>query len=157
MSCRRTKRMISRYIDDELATGERESFLEHIGKCPACSRELEEASAVHQLFTGAERSPAPYGFTARVMAGISREDAPRKWSWDFIAFRPFLPRFAEAAFTIAVMALGIVAGSQLVLDRAAPQDKAGIEEVFSLDVFQATPPDSIGGAYANIMEAGDEG
>ncbi|HQG30828.1 MAG TPA: zf-HC2 domain-containing protein [Deltaproteobacteria bacterium] len=157
MNCRRTKKMISPYIDDELTPREKEAFLEHIGKCQECSRELEEARAVHLIFTKTERSQAPYGFTERVMAETARKDAQRKSFWELIPFRPLLPGLVEVACALAIMVLGIIAGNQLVLHSPAHQERAGIEQAFSLDVFQANPPGSVEGAYARIMEAGNEG
>jgi anti-sigma factor RsiW len=157
MGCRRMKKMISPYIDDELTSREKEAFLEHIGTCPGCSRELEEARSVHLMFVDTERSQAPYGFAERVMAEAARKDAPRKKFWERIPFMPLLPGFAEAAFALAVMVLGIIAGNQLVLQSDVHQERAGIEQAFSLDVFQAAPPGSVGGAYASIMEEGNEG
>jgi anti-sigma factor RsiW len=157
MSCRRMKKMISPYIDDELTPHEKKNFLEHIGKCPGCSRELEEARSVHLMFTKAERSPTPYGFAERVIAEAVRKDAPRKSFWGRIPFRPFLPGLAEVIFALAVMVFGIIAGNQLITHSAVQRERAGIEQAFSLDVFQAAPPGSVGGAYASIMEADNEG
>lgn len=157
MGCRRIKKMMSLYIDDELSPVDRESFLLHIKSCPHCSKELAESQAVHQLFAKAERSSAPYGFTARVMEELEHKDIPQTRIREFFLFRPFLPRFAGVVLALAVMVLGIMAGNLLVTDRAVPQNTATIEQTFSLDVFQANPPGSLESAYAGIMEVGDEG
>jgi anti-sigma factor RsiW len=157
MGCRRMKKIISLYIDGELSATDRESFLLHIGKCERCCGELIEARAVHRLFAEAGRSQAPYGFTARVMANLEQKELPGKRIRDLFVFRPFLPRVAGVAFALSVMAFGIVAGNRLILDNAVLQEQAGIEQAFSLDVFQATPPDSIGGVYESIVGARNEG
>ena len=156
MGCRRIKKMMSLYIDNELSSVDKEIFLLHIKSCPKCSKELAESQAVHQLFTKAEKSPAPYGFMARVMEKLERKDIPQTRIREFFLFRPFLPRFAGVIMSLAVMALGIMAGNLLVTDRVS-QNTATIEQTFSLDVFQANPPGSLEGAYAGIMEVDYEG
>jgi len=157
MGCRRIRKMISYYIDDRLTPTDRETFIEHIRSCPKCSNELAESQAVHQLFAKAERSPAPYGLTARVMENLEHKDIPRTRIRELFIFRPFLPRFAGVVLAFAVMVLGIITGNLLVTDRAVPQNTATIEQAFALDVFQANPPGSLEGAYAGIMEVDDEG
>jgi anti-sigma factor RsiW len=148
--------MMSGYIDDELTPSDKQAFLLHAGKCESCGKELQEALAVHQLFANAERTPAPYGFTSRVMANLEPETMPQKSIWDLFTLQPFFTQAASVALVLAVMAFGIFAGNHLVSDRAIDQKQANIEQTFALDVFQATPPDSIGGIYAGIMEASNE-
>jgi anti-sigma factor RsiW len=157
MGCRRIKKMMSMYIDNELSPVDRESFLLHIKSCPQCSKELAESQAVHQLFTKADKSPAPYGFTARVMENLEHKETPQKKIREFFLFRPFLPRFAGVVLTLAVMVFGIITGNLLVTGMAVPQNTATIEQTFSLDVFQANPPGTLEGAYAVIMEVDNEG
>jgi anti-sigma factor RsiW len=157
MRCRQTRKMMSAYIDDELTPSDKEAFLLHVGKCQKCSEKLSEAQAVHQLFANAERTPAPYGFTTRVMANLEPDTLPQKSIWDLFTLQPFFTQAASVVLVLAVMAFGIVAGNHLVPDRTIDQEQASIKETFALDVFQATPPDSIGGVYAGIMEANNEG
>jgi anti-sigma factor RsiW len=157
MGCRRIKKMMSLYIGNELSPVDRETFQLHIKNCPQCSKELAESQAIHQLFTKTEKSPAPYGFTARVMENLEHKDIPQTKIREFFLFRPFLPRFAGVVLALAVMVLGIISGNLLVTARAIPQNTATIEQVFSLDVFQANPPGTLEGAYAAIMEVDNEG
>ena len=151
MGCRRISKMISYYIDDRLTPTDRETFLQHIKDCPQCSKELAETQAVHQLFAKAEKTPAPYGFTTRVMENLEHKDIPQTRIREFFLFRPFLPRFAGAVLTLAVMVFGVISGNLLVTDRVS-QNNATIKQTFSLDVFQANPPGSLERAYAGIME-----
>jgi anti-sigma factor RsiW len=157
MGCRRIRKMMSAYIDDELTSANKETFLLHVGKCQTCSQKLSEAQAVHQLFANAERTPAPYGFASRVMANLEPEVISKKRILDAFIFRPLVPRMAGVVLALAVMLFGIIAGNHLVTNRTINQEQASIEQTFSLDVFQATPPDSIGGVYADMMEVKNEG
>jgi anti-sigma factor RsiW len=147
--------MMSLYIDNELSPVDKETFFLHIKSCPHCSKELAESQAVHQLFTKAEKSPAPYGFTARVMENLEQRETPRTKIREFFLFRPLLPRFAGVVLALSVMVLGTITGNLLVTDRVS-QNNATIEQAFSLDVFQANPPGTLEGAYAGIMEVDNE-
>jgi anti-sigma factor RsiW len=148
--------MISRYVDNDLGLEEKRVFRLHVQDCPGCKHELEEVLAVHGLFASAERFPAPYGFTTRVMANLEAKQA--SWLWQFFAFRPFFVRTVEVAFALIIMIVGVVSGNLLVADRTSERQtvQATVQQSFSLDLFQATPPDSVGGAYVKLMGAGDE-
>ena len=110
--------------------------------------------AVHHLFGSAERFEAPYGFATRVMARIE-ENEKRAPFWGFFTLQPFFLRAVEMAFALVVIFIGMVSGNLLVSDRT-PERPMTVQESFSLDLFQATPPDSIGGVYVKLMGATDE-
>jgi anti-sigma factor RsiW len=156
MKCSQITKMISRYIDDDLGPEKKRLFELHAQNCSGCRKELEEIRAVHELFTSAERFPAPHGFTTRVMADL--EEKEPSWLWGLFAVRPFFLRAVEVAFALVVVIIGMISGSALVADRTSGRQtvQATVQESFSLDLFQATPPDSIGGAYVRLMGAGDE-
>jgi anti-sigma factor RsiW len=156
MKCSQIEKMISRYVDNDLGLEEKRLFELHIQECPGCKHELEEVRAVHELFTSAERFPAPYGFTTRVMANLEAKEP--SWLWQLFTFRPFFLRAVEVAFALVVIVIGMVSGSVLVADRTSEKQavQATVQESFSLDLFEATPPGSIGGAYMQVMGAGDE-
>ena len=156
MKCSQIRTMISQYVDDELSADEKKVFAFHIQNCPACKEELEEIQSVHQLFASVERFPAPSGFTTRVMANLETKEP--SWLWQLFTLRPFFLRAVEVAFALIIMIIGVVSGNLLVADRTSGKQvvQATVRESFSLDLFQATPPDSVGGAYVRLMGAGDE-
>jgi anti-sigma factor RsiW len=132
-------------MDDELGTDEKEAFALHIRDCAACREKLEEACAVHKMFANAERFPAPYGFSTRVMANLEEKDPT--WLRILPSFKSFFLRSAEVAFALAVMTIGLVSGSLLLEDKTPVHRHAAVQESFSLDLFHAAPPHSIGGIY----------
>jgi anti-sigma factor RsiW len=156
MGCSQIKKMFSRYVDDDLGPEEKRLFALHIQDCSGCRHELEEVRSVHELFASAERFEAPSGFTTRVMANLEVKEP--SWLWGFFTVRPFFIRAVEVAFALVVVVIGMVSGSALVADRTSERQavQATVQESFSLDLFQATPPGSIGGAYMQVMGAGDE-
>ena len=148
MKCSQITKMISRYIDNDLGPEEKRLFELHAQDCSGCKKELEEIRAVHELFASAERFPAPYGFTTRVMANLEAKEP--SWLWQLFTLRPLFLRTVEVAFALIIMIIGVFSGNLLVADRTSERQTA-VQESFSLDLFQATPPDSIGGIYVQMM------
>jgi anti-sigma factor RsiW len=141
---------ISTYLDDELKEKERISIEFHLISCAKCAETLEEMRSLRTAFKSAENYRAPFGFSTRVMsrtAALERKKAP----W----LVPFFVRFAEAAILLIVITLGIVAGK--VMSNSSPAAKTtNIASSLSLDLFDATPPGSLGGAYLAMTEVRNE-
>ncbi len=149
MSCPKTK-LISAYLDNELRLGEKTAFEAHVLGCYRCSQSLEEMRSLRAAFSTSQRHPAPYGFATRVIArtaDLEKKKAP----W----FVPVLVRIAETAFLLVVITVGILAGKVLT-NSSSMANTTNIASSLSLDVFEATPPGSLGGAYLAVMEARNE-
>jgi anti-sigma factor RsiW len=154
MECRHARNMISRYIDDELTPDEKKDFESHTRICAPCKEELEETLALHQLFASAERFPAPYGFATRVLANLDEKERSRVRG--ILGFRPLFLRAAQVAFALVVITIGVVSGNLLLTERTDHVGQTAVQETFSLDLFQATPPGSIGGIYNTLMRSSHE-
>ena len=146
--------MISQYVDDELSPSRKRDIESHIRSCGSCRDGLEQTRALHVLFSSAERFPAPYGFAARVLASLDEKEASRIRS--LFGFRLLFIRTAQVAFALLVMTIGIFSGNLLLPERKTPSGQTAVQQTFSLDLFQATPPDSIGGIYNTLMRLGYE-
>jgi len=136
-------------MDDELSPRRKRDLESHTHSCASCKDALEEARALHVLLSSAERFPAPYGFATRVMANLDEKEAlriPR-----LPGFRPLVFKAAQVALALAVMTIGIVSGSLLLTERTDGLGQTAVQETFSIDLFQATPPGSIGGIYNTLM------
>jgi len=156
MKCSQVKKMISQYVDEELTPDEKKLFTTHIKDCPGCREELEEIRSIHALLASAENYSAPLGFVTRVMARVEEtEEFGFSRIRRLLTGRPFFLRTVEVAFAMIIMLIGMISGNLLVADRT-PTRQVTVEESFSLDLFQATPPDSIGGIYVMLTEARDE-
>ena len=155
MKCTHVKKMISRYVDEELSRDEKKGFDFHVRSCASCREELEETRALHRLFASAERFPAPFGFTARVLGNLDEKEGAR--FRDLFDIRPFFLRSAQVTLALVVITVGILSGNLLLAERTqAVEQTAVVREAFSLDLFQATPPDSIGEIYSNFMRPNHE-
>ena len=156
MKCSQIKELISRYVDDDLGPDEQETFTLHVRDCADCRKELEEIQAIHTLFASAERFAAPHGFATRVVAHLEEREPSRFWG--FLAFHRTLLRAAELVLALVVFAIGIISGNVLMADRTSEEQTvlANVHSSFSLDLFQAAPPGSVGGAYVSLVGAADE-
>jgi anti-sigma factor RsiW len=149
MSCPKTK-LISAYLDKEMGPGEKTAFAAHLQGCSSCAHTLEELRSLRMAFSSAERHPAPYGFATRVMAQTAALDK-KKSPW----FVPLFIGFAEAAVLLVVITVGILAGR--VMTNGSPAAKmTNIASFLSLNLFDATPPGSLGGAYLAMTEVENE-
>jgi anti-sigma factor RsiW len=154
MKCSQIRKMISPFVDDELGSEQAKIFISHIQGCSACREALEETESMHQLFGPAERFEAPYGFATRVMARIEEQET-RPSFWSFFTLQPVFLRAVQVAFALVVIFIGLVSGNLLVTGKT-PERPTTVRESFSLDLFQTTPPDSIGGVYVTLAGAADE-
>ena len=147
MKCSKTK-IASAYIDDELGEKDKASFEAHAHGCPACSARLSAFRDLQRGFAGSVRHPAPFGFSTRVAASIAEQKPGRT------AF-PVLVRFAEVVIILLMMTVGVLSGGFLA-GGVQGQRMANVASSFSLEVFEAAPPDSLGGVYLAMTEANDE-
>lgn len=156
MKCPETRNMVSPYLDDELRPDKKREFTAHLERCPGCRKAVEEAEQVQRLFASVERFEAPVGFVDRVMARVEEGEEP--WFTFFIRLpggRSFFLRTAEIAFALVIVLIGALSGSLLMANRTA-EGQPTVQESFSLDLFRATPPDSMGGAYMRLAGVADE-
>jgi anti-sigma factor RsiW len=154
MRCKQARQMISQYIDEALGQDEKNAFALHIRDCAACREELEETRAVYRMFASAEKFSAPFGFATRVLANLEEQEGARSWS--LLGLRTFFLRAAQVGFALVVMTIGILSGNLLLTDKTSPDGRITVAESFSLDLFQAAPPDSIAGVYVALMGASHE-
>jgi anti-sigma factor RsiW len=148
MSCPKTQ-LISAYLDAELQGSNKAFFETHLQGCAQCGTALKDMQFLRSAFANTGRHQAPYGFATRVMARI-RELEKQQTPW----LVPFFVRFAEAAVLLIVITVGILAGR--VMTNSSPATTTNIASSLSLDVFDATPPGSLGGAYIAMTEVRNE-
>lgn len=149
MSCPKSKR-ISAYLDDELQAADNAALEAHLPVCRKCSAAIGEMRSLRAAFRQTERHQAPFGFAARVMARVAESES-KKSSWRV----PLPVRFAEAAVLIAVIMVGILSG-RVITNTSAKLNPANITSSLSLDMFEATPPGSLGNVYLALTEAEHE-
>ncbi len=141
---------ISTYLDDELEEKKRVSVESHLKSCSKCASALKEMRSLRTAFKGAEYYRAPLGFSTRVLARTA-EPEKKKAPW----FVPFFVRFTEAAFLFVVITAGILAG-KVMTNSSSAANTTNIASSLSLDLFDAAPPGSLGGAYLAMTEVGNE-
>jgi len=154
VKCSDARTMITRYLDEGLDQNEARLFELHIVECEACRKVMEQDMAIHKLFSATPRFEAPLGFAATVMARLEEQEI-RSTFWRFLTVHPVLLRTMEAAFALLVLAIGIISGSMLTANRT-PEQPATLQETFSLDVFDSSPPGSVGGIYIALSGENNE-
>jgi hypothetical protein len=61
-NCSEMNEIISLYIENELDSGERRKFEEHIDSCPACKKELDDIKQIKDLFGSIQEQELPENF-----------------------------------------------------------------------------------------------
>lgn len=150
MRCSQAVKQLSAYLDGELGGAARERLSTHLASCGTCRAALLQLERVHGLFAQAERYAPPPWLAQRVAAAVRERGALR---------RPLFPialrLTAQAVALAAVIAIGSLSGKLLAAGAAAGRP-GGPASLFSLDLFAAVPPDSPGGVYLAMTEAGRE-
>ncbi len=146
MRCSKAGKYLSTYIDGELGEGKTTLLETHLAQCNRCAGELDELKRLHDLFSQAERFPAPSGFRAEVVARINRQPAR-----NFSLFPVFI-RFAETALFVLAITAGIMSGGLLINAFAPHLRGEQVVASLSLETFEALPPDSLGSAYLAMTE-----
>ncbi len=140
MKCSKAQKLISPYIDGELAASKKQEFEDHMRVCEKCRIEMEEMLGLRQLFVNAEKFDAPHGFNAKVMANVNIAGT---WKLRGISIPLSL---AEVGVVLILLAIGIIAGSSLTKG-FLPQRMGNELASLHLEVFDAAPPGTLGGAY----------
>ncbi len=117
MNHRRAARLLSAYLDVELASEEMAEVRSHLADCPHCRAEMEELRATRRLLGSLEAPDLPQGFAADLWLRLGRR-APSRWAW----WPVWVPRpataFAVLALVLVLVAVPAIRGHQYRL-RAA--------------------------------------
>jgi anti-sigma factor RsiW len=161
MRCPKIK-LISAYLDQEAGLHEKTAFEAHVQGCNICSHTLEEMRSLRAAFATAERHPAPYGFASRVMVRTAALESPSPYPIPLGerikvrgGFVPLFIKFAEAAVLLIVITVGILAGRAMTYNYSSAKT-TNMASSLSLELFDATPPGSLGGAYLAMTEVSNE-
>jgi hypothetical protein len=103
-SCADVRENISAYADNELSLDERQSFEEHISKCPSCKEELEDMLRIIEVCRSMPLQELPEGFGAELHEKLTAVSS-RQGNIHVVRQKPkktFLTR------TIASIAAGIL-------------------------------------------------
>jgi len=145
MRCSKAEKLISLYLDGEISVEEKGLFEAHVRECIVCAGKLDEIGKVRAAFGQAMRYRAPLGFSARVLDTVQGNAQVRP------SFAFLFTRFAAAVAVLIIIGLGVLTGRFLGSGRqtAKTEETAAF---LSLDIFNATPHDSPGGAYLAMTE-----
>jgi len=146
MRCFSVRKRLSPYIDGELQAREARKLESHLIACLRCAADYEGMAGAHRLFAGAQRFPAPQGFSAGVMDKV--QVLPAK---TFSAV-PLLVRFAGAAAVVLAIAAGAASGNVMMTSLVPHRGPEGetVMASLSLDSFEASPPGSLGHGYLSV-------
>ncbi len=143
MKCRRTKNLLSAYLDEELDPRQRQAVDAHLPKCSACRKLLEELRSTVQLIGDLPKERAPEDLAVTIQEAAERAallaDTPeddRDWKSD-IPFADPSPRrqwpHAATLTRILTAAAAILAavGFGIWIGQFAPRPGGGVDQSYS--------------------------
>ncbi len=129
MKCEETSILIEALLDGELPENEADTVQEHIKDCPACTRDLNDLTALRERLHQISRSSVPTTLhekiSGEIAATIGKEAPSGFWKW---------PQVMMTHATAAVVGGVIVYGSLFLLPVAQTLE----EEVLSAHVLSLT-------------------
>lgn len=137
MKCKRVKRRLSAFLDDELKEKEKKEVKWHLEGCSSCSKELEGLSFSWDILLKLEPVEPPPYIIQRTIAEVTAGKEKMPW-WQEILLRP--------ATVMAIIVLGILIGGLLGQSLYLNNNYPGEEFAVSiyLDSFAEFPEGSVG-------------
>jgi anti-sigma factor RsiW len=152
MSCTAMRKKIKAYLDGELPAAEAAAVKSHLVQCPACSREAEELAKTWELLLAlpdVQEAPDLIPATmARILAEGENTRSRKLLRWLFP-----VPLSAATAALVIGLVIGIGLGRIIA---STYLDRGETDTALYLEVFQDTPPQSIGDAYIKVNYAMEE-
>jgi hypothetical protein len=151
MDCKRTRELLSEYLDDALSVDVKVRLEDHLAGCPACAEDLESLRRVVAGVRGLGKVAAPEDFLGGVMSGIERAIAapPRA-----AGFRWIYPLATAAAFLAAVTVIFFIIEGERAVTGLTPDLVADLDGDVLLDkekAPQATVDGFVAGGKAKSL------
>jgi anti-sigma factor RsiW len=152
MSCTAIRKKIKACLDGELPAAEEAAVRRHLAKCPDCSQDSAELAKAWDLLLELpevrEMTDLIPATMARILAEEENTLLRKILGWLF----PVPSAAATAALVIGLF-IGIGLGRVITVTYL---DRSGPDTALYLEVFQDTPPESIGDAYIKVNYATEE-
>jgi anti-sigma factor RsiW len=152
MSCTTNRKKIKAFLDSELPGPEAAAIKSHLCQCPACSHEAEELAKAWELLLALPDEQDVPDLVPAVMARLLEEQqntgARKLLRWLFP-----VPLSAATAALVIGLVIGIGLGRVITTTYF---DREETDSSLNLEVFQDTPPQSIGDAYIKVNYAAEE-
>lgn len=100
--CKDYEALLDLYVDGELEAEDMIRVQDHLDRCAACRRYVDDALAIRSAFPDEDSAALPVGFHEAVMAKVAQASAPKKKNRTLLA----LPTMAAACLALAVAVQG---------------------------------------------------
>lgn len=143
MNCKKTRTLLSCYLDGEVGDDEKRLLAEHIRRCTACASIKEDYETVGRLLKlNEQRTIQPFLWT-RIAAGIGGSGTQQPWIAPIRT--PWLSWAAALACTVVVTGFLFFIGFRAVPADGAPGNgnRAPQSSVAGIDPFAAPSPEYV--------------
>jgi len=152
MSCTPNRKKIKAFLDGELPAAEASAVKNHLGQCPACSREAAELAKAWELLLALPDEQDVPDLVPATMARIL-EEQENTGTRNLLRWLFPVPLSAATAALVIGLVIGIGLGRVITTTYL---DREETDSSLYLEVFQDTPPQSLGDAYIKVNYAAEE-
>ena len=150
MTCEQVESVLARAADGTLDRARHEQLGKHLETCAMCRDMLEGQTEIWTLLSRRPPTPAPLGFSTRVMASLELDPANDESSWmDALDWRAWTFRLAPVAATLLITAF-------LGLGRGANPEPVGAIDFSSLVVAWVVPESETALDGVTVLSTDDE-
>ncbi len=112
MKCKKIKKLISKYFDNETNQQEVENLFKHIKICPLCEKEFNILSAIYQNLPQYDNFDISTDFNKRLFMRLSQQMKNQFNIFDFIFYNLRLKLFLVSLVGTFLILLGVIFFSQ---------------------------------------------
>ncbi len=109
MDCKKVRKKLSSYLDNEVNLDQKSKIKEHLKKCKACSYQLKQLRQIQSLVQKIPSQKPEPGFYERLSSRLSEKEMSLKerlFGWGY-SWRLF-PRIAIAASIVLILSVSLL-------------------------------------------------
>jgi|GEM_PF-1291369 len=150
MRCSKAENMMSEALDGALPAKEWGVLNDHLAQCPRCGQTFAALQEMGGVLRQLGPFHAPPALIRRLRLGLHLHSTPPR-SFLLTGWLPYARAMAYAL----VIGLGVLFGTSVSTSLGLHPVDPGLAAL-SLDLFQATPPNSLAAGYLAMVENTDE-
>ncbi len=147
MNCRKVRKRLSAFIDDQVDPGEKEEILTHLNQCPGCRNEMETLRKTWDSLAVWEGVKTGENFEFKFWEKIEVEEEKR-FSF-FEIFKRILPIPVPVVAGI-IFVVGLLGGIYLNEKLQLGKIKSSSDTFLAVANFKELPTESLEAAYISL-------
>ena len=129
MNCLKVQDQLVAYSDQEVREDHQLFIKEHLAVCPKCQSVSMGLSCLNTLLRQQPEQPVPFGFSARVLDQLAKEQVVQPVRWTFPRLVP-LPVLVQGMAVVLVALIGLHIGGTFPSGKEEWRQQGGKEGIY---------------------------